>query len=146
MLSVGSEAASLPLAERLLLVPKRLRHMAHLLRIEGIIDWRVSVTRLRVSVAALTGRRRGGRGSLRHLLVHIRYNPARSLFRELVQRGDVLYASFKMVFDVEGEVLQLEYPLTMKLCGILNHITTRTCRCRRSSVSGAVKFLSLGGY
>jgi hypothetical protein len=32
------------------------------------------------------------------------YNLARSLFRELVQRRDVLYASLKIVFNVEGKV------------------------------------------
>jgi hypothetical protein len=63
------------------------------------------VTRLRAFVAVLTGRRRGGRGSLRYLLVHIRHNPTRGLFRELVQRGDVLHASLEIVFDVEGKVV-----------------------------------------
>ena len=84
ILSVGSKAASLPLAKRLPLVPERLWHVAHLLWIEAIIDRRVDVTRLRTSVAVLTGRRWGGRGSLRYLLVHIRHNPTRGLFREPV--------------------------------------------------------------
>jgi hypothetical protein len=136
----------LPLAECLPLVLERLRHVSHLLWIKGIINRRVSVTRLRMSVAALTGRRWGGRGLLRYLLVHIRHNLARSLFRELVQRGDVLHASLEMVFDVEGKVFQLEYPLTMKPCSILNCITTRTRGCRRRSVSGAVKFLFPGSH
>jgi hypothetical protein len=58
-----------------------------------------------MSVAALTGRRWGGRRSLRHLLVNIRYNLARSLFRELVQRRDVLHASLKIVFNIESKIL-----------------------------------------
>jgi len=143
--SVSSEASSLPLAKRFPFVPECLRHITHFFLIEGVIDRLVSVL-LRASVASPSGRRRSGRGPLRLFLVHTCHNPACGLFWEPVQRGDVLHTPLEVVFDVEGEVLQPEDPMTMIPCCVENNVATGASGRRRWADGFATQFLLPGGH